>query len=84
LLRVLSRQSHGSRWIEPGNAITRAVYSGAPLAKLETWADEELFVEAVAETPLIEGSAEAAPAASAAPTPEPRQEERPKRPGVAA
>lgn len=84
LVRALSRQSHGSRWVEPSNAITRAIYSGAPLATLEAWPEEGLLVEAVAETPPIQEPLETAPAASVDPATEPQKEERPKRPGVAA
>jgi hypothetical protein len=79
LLRAVGIRSRGPHWVEPSNAVTRAIYQDAPLVTMATWDEAEApFV------PAPPAPVESAPVAPA-PAREPAAEEAaPKRPGVAA
>lgn len=71
-------------WVEPGNAITRAVYSGRSLATFETWMEPDVADELEREVRRPAAEAPAATPPAATPEEAPAKGDSPKRPGVAA
>lgn len=57
LLHALGVQRLRSHWVEPGNAVTRAVIDGRPLMTMDSWPEERAAVPEVAVTAPMHAAA---------------------------